>query len=126
MLPLDDYNLEADMSDFESCDKLVEEYEKKDSIKKWQFAYNSSICFSNNNPEINYQDDMISNVSIAPGEGKLPSNIRQEKDWDIYVKPQDLPDLYTRSMGFRCVKRMKDYGSDTTFYCHLHSLKVHS
>ena len=87
MQPLDDYDLEDDMSDLESCDKLEEEYEKKDSIKKWQFAYNSSICFSNNYPEINYQDEMLDNISIAPGEGKLPSNILQEMDWDIKSFP---------------------------------------
>ena len=30
-----------------------EYYEKHDPVKKWQFAYNRSTCFSNNYPEIN-------------------------------------------------------------------------
>ena len=73
-------------------DKEEEEYEKKDSIKKWQFKYNHSTCFFHNYPEINYKEDNTSNLSIAPGEGKLPTNLLEEKDWDLKTFPGLHPD----------------------------------
>ena len=57
-----------------------------------KFEYNRSICFSHNYPEINYKEDSGNRVSIAPGEGKTPSNILQEKDWDLKSFPCLLPD----------------------------------
>ena len=59
-----------------------EEYQTLDPVKKWQFPYNKSTCFSHNYPEISY-DDQRERVSVAPGEGKCPSNILEEKDWDL-------------------------------------------
>ena len=67
------------------------EYENSDSVKKWQFPYNKSTCFSNNYPEISYKDDS-ERVCIAPGEGKIPSSILEEKDWDLKSFPCLLPD----------------------------------
>ena len=61
-------------------------------MKKWQIEYNKSTCFSNNYPEINYKEDNSSNISIAPGEGKIPTNILEETDWDIKSFPGLLPD----------------------------------
>ena len=73
--------------DTDQVEAEEEEYESKDSVKKWQFRYNRSTCFSNNYPEINYQDESLSHVSVAPGAGKTPSNILREKDWDIKSFP---------------------------------------
>ena len=73
-------------------EKEEEEYQNKDSVKKWQFDYNRSTCFTNNYPEIDYRDDDGERVSVAPGEGKHPSNILREKDWDIKSFPCLLPD----------------------------------
>ena len=61
-------------------------------MKKWQFDYNRSTCFSHNYPEINYKEDTSEEVSVAPGEGKLPSNILEEKDWDLKSFPCLHPD----------------------------------
>ena len=69
-----------------------EEYKRKDCVKKWQFDYNQSTCFSNNYPEINYKEDTSEEISVAPGEGKLPSNILEEKDWDLKSFPCLHPD----------------------------------
>ena len=66
----------------DNVEKEEEEYQKHDPVKKWQFQYNKSTCFSNNYPEISYKEDHRDNVSVAPGEGKTPSNILQETDWD--------------------------------------------
>ena len=63
-----------------------------DCIKRWQFDYNRSTCFSDNYPEINYKEINTDNISIAPGEGKMPTNILEETDWDIKSFPCLHPD----------------------------------
>ena len=69
-----------------------EEYKRIDAVKKWQFEYNKSTCFSNNYPEISYKEDNGDRVSVAPGQGKCPTNILQETDWDLKSFPCLLPD----------------------------------
>ena len=71
-------NIKAD--DLDDSDRDEKEYEQKDAVKKWQFSYNQSICFTNNYPEIDYREDNSGGISIAPGEGKYPSNILNERD----------------------------------------------
>ena len=34
----------------------------------------------------------VNKISVAPGEGKCPSNILQETDWDLKLFPCLLPD----------------------------------
>ena len=99
----DNEDLEPQLTDDEESDKEDEEsetnedldekeYRKKDCVKKWQFEYNQSTCFSHNYPEINYKEDTSKEISVAPGEGKLPSNILEEKDWDLKSFPCLHPD----------------------------------
>ena len=83
----DDKVNDDNVEDFEE-----QEYKEKDSVKKWQFDYNRSTCFSNNYPEINYKEDTSEELSVAPGEGKIPSNILDEKDWDLKSFPCLHPD----------------------------------
>ena len=52
----------------------------------------ASTCFSNNYPEISYKDEDDDRFSIAPGEGKHPSNILEERDWDLKSFPCLHPD----------------------------------
>ena len=85
----DDESIDCDASDLEGEE---EEYERNDAVKKWQFNYNKSTCFSNNYPEIGYKEDTSNLLSIAPGEGKLPTNILEEQDWDIKSFPCLYPD----------------------------------
>ena len=80
------------------CDDLQDEleeeeqeYQNKDPVKKWQFPYNKSTCFSHNYPEISY-NDQSERISVAPGEGKYPSKILEENDWDLKTFPCLLPD----------------------------------
>ena len=68
------------------------EYQQKDPVKRWQFDYNRSTCFNDEYPEIGYKDDLAQSISVAPGEGKVPSNILQETDWDIKSFPCLFPD----------------------------------
>ena len=76
----------------DDSDRDEHEYQKNDVVKKWQFNYNQSTCFSHNYPEIDYREDNSTRISIAPGEGKYPSNILNEQDWDIKSFPTLLPD----------------------------------
>ena len=73
-------------------DEEEEEYQKKDCVRKWQFDYNRNTCFSDNYPEINYKEDMSNELSVAPGEGKTPTDILREVDWDIKSYPCLHPD----------------------------------
>ena len=72
--------------------KEEKEYLTKDPVRKWQFNYNQSTYFSNNYPEISYKDDINDTFDIAPGEGKTPTNVLQEIDWDIQTFPTLHPD----------------------------------
>lgn len=81
-----------DHSDTDEDEKEELEYITKDPVKKWQFDYNRSTCFSDNYPEINYKDEVNNAHEVAPGEGKIPTNILQEKDWDLRAFPSLLPD----------------------------------
>lgn len=48
------------------------------------FDYNRSSCATDDYPEIRYNSNVANNaISIAPGEGKTPSSILQEVNWDV-------------------------------------------
>ena len=66
--------------------KDEENYINNDPIRKFQISYNKSLCLSNKYPEISSLDD-VSEVEIAPGEGKRPIDILRENDWDIKAFP---------------------------------------
>ena len=59
------------------------EYQTKDVVKRYQFEYNKSLCMAHKYPEITANED----VSLAPGEGKIPKDIMAEEDWDIKAFP---------------------------------------
>ena len=76
-------------------DKEEEDCVLKDAARKWQFQYNSSTCFSNDFPELDVHDntkDEKEVLSVAPGEGKKPTNILNEEDWDVKSFPGLHPD----------------------------------
>ena len=74
-----------------------EEYLKKDPVRKFQFDHNVSTCLTNKFPEMLANDDgeevqESDDFSFAPGEGKTPSNIFMDVDWDIKAWPSLHPD----------------------------------
>ena len=91
-----DSNLQPELTDDESDndenDEEEHEYLTKDAVRKFQFDYNKSTCFSNNYPEISYKDERNDAHNVAPGEGKVPTNVLQESDWDIKTFPCLYPD----------------------------------
>ena len=50
---------------------------RNDPVRKFHFNYDKSLCLADKYPEI----------SVAPGEGQKPSNLLNEKDWDIKAFP---------------------------------------
>ena len=81
---IDKYVLSSD--DDENADEKDNiEYETKDAVKKFHFEYNKSLCMSNKYPEMSSNDNM--DISVAPGEGKIPKDILGEEDWDIKAFP---------------------------------------
>ena len=60
----------------------------KDSVARFQFDYHANTCFANDVPEISVnENDGPKAISIAPGEGKVPKDILQDKDWDMRAFP---------------------------------------
>ena len=79
---VDDAILEDDEEREEAIEK--EEWEKEqddlrnDPVKKYQFpGYDNSSCCIDNFPE----------MTISPGEGQRPLNMRTDKDWDVMAFP---------------------------------------
>ena len=69
------------------------EYITNDPIAKSQFNYNSSTCFGDNHPEISVEENTVQDpVQVAPGQGKIPKSILQEKDFDVKSFPCLFPD----------------------------------
>ena len=56
---------------------LLEEYEKEDLVKKFQFHYDDSIVMTDKFPEI----------SVAPGENEIPRNVLLDDNWDVRAFP---------------------------------------
>jgi len=90
-------------------DQEEEEYWRKDSVKKWQFEYNNETCFNHEYPEISYKDNVTDCVNVAPGEGKIPTNILEETDWDVKSFPCLLPDGKNSLHSERKVKIKEQY-----------------
>ena len=96
-----DENTESDDENTDSEEeKLQTEYTEGDSIQKWKFNFDSTTTFVNDFPELDVRENDTENnenfpntpVVLAPGEGKIPTNILDEKDWDLKSFPGLYPD----------------------------------
>ena len=76
-----DKNDENDEDD--KNEKEEEEYVRKDPIRKFQYDYNNTTCMTNKFPEV----DSNSALDFAPAEGKIPTSILKDEDWDINSFP---------------------------------------
>ena len=66
-----------------------------EAVRKQQFDHNRNSCMTNNYPEMLTDENGKSKnetLSFAPAEGNCPTNILEEKDWDIKSWPALLPD----------------------------------
>ena len=89
-----------DEGDANDSDAEEIEYVTKEPARKWQFDYNKSTCFCKEFPELDVKEDSSKDgpnekdviVSVAPGEGKIPTDILHEDDWDVKSFPWLHPD----------------------------------
>ena len=63
--------------------KEEDEYIKLDPVRKFQYDYNKTTCMTNKFPET----DSKSTLSFAPAEGKIPTSILKDENWDINSFP---------------------------------------
>ena len=85
-----DEKSEGEEIENESDREEEEDDANKDTIRKHQFNHNRNTCMTNNYPEMFTDENGISNaetLSFAPAEGNCPTNLQQEKDWDIKSWP---------------------------------------
>ena len=78
-----DKDINPEDDEFDREQKEDEEYVKKDPIRKFQYEYNKSTCMTNKFPEA----DSGSALDFAPAEGKIPTSILKDNDWDINSFP---------------------------------------
>ena len=77
------------------------DYIENDAVRKWQYTQDGNVLMDNIFPEnqINVHADDSSEianienegVSVAPGEGQMPTNILAENDWDVKTFPHLFP-----------------------------------
>ena len=95
--PANKPNFESINIDEDIAEDDEEEYLRKDPVRKFQFDHNVSTCLTNKFPEMLVNDDGEEipedyDFSFAPGEGKIPTNIYLDDDWDIKAWPSLHPD----------------------------------
>ena len=99
-------NVNEDISEKEEeerekeSEKEEEEYLKMDPVRKFQYDYNKTTCMTNKFPET----DSNSTLSFAPAEGKIPTSILRDDDWDINSFPNLHPSGQNKMFQEREVK----------------------
>ena len=68
----------------EIIDSVFEEADDEDPRGLYQFDYNLHTCFQDDHPEIHVEDTTI---SVNPGEGKMPTSIIMDNEWDMKSHP---------------------------------------
>ena len=72
-------------------------YQREDVVQKHKFDYLGTTAMLENFPELHCKADIEDNPAnkttvVAPGQGKVPTNILTEKDWDTRAFPCLHPD----------------------------------
>ena len=81
----------------ENEDEMEINYITKDPVRKHQFDHNRNTCLTNNYPEMFVDENenrvaTTEQLSFAPAEGNTPTNILNERNWDIKGWPVLHPD----------------------------------
>ena len=87
MFQVSDELEEEIINEIHSENEEEEEFHDKDNIKKNQFDYDQNTCMASKFPEAGLQRE----ISVAPGEGQIPTSILRDKQWDINSFPQLFP-----------------------------------
>jgi hypothetical protein len=88
-------NEDTDSDDTE--EEKENNYITNDPVRKHQFDHNKNSCMTNNYPEmfVDGNGEKVINsehLSFAPAEGNWPTNLLNEKNWDIKSWPGLHPD----------------------------------
>ena len=89
-----DINIDEDQSSEDDEEDDNEEV-TKDTIRKHQFDHNRNTAMTNTYPEMSTDDNgrkVNGQLFFAPAEGNCPTNLQEEKDWDIKTWPALLAD----------------------------------
>ena len=80
--------------DSEEEERTEESYTTRDVIRKHQFDHNRNTCMTNDYPEMftDMNGKVASELAFAPAEGNCPTNLLDEKDWDVKSWPGLHPD----------------------------------
>ena len=77
----------------DELEKEEEEYQREDPVQKYKFDFNGHTALLDQHPELDVKDLIgNSNTAVAPGEGKIPTNVMSDPDWDIKTFPCLYPD----------------------------------
>jgi hypothetical protein len=93
----EDHNIDDEDDELPNDNDEAEETNNisKDTIRRHQFDHNRNTCMTNNYPEMFTDENGRKNsseLSFAPAEGNHPTNLLDEKDWDIKSWPALHPD----------------------------------
>ena len=101
--PEDEMNVEHDYDSEIENEKEDIEFRTKDVVRKYQFDYDMTTCMVPKFPE-GIPETADQEFNVAPGEGKIPSNILKEDDWDL----KSFPNLHpTGTNGLKQKRRVK-------------------
>ena len=103
--PEDEVKVESDSETDEESEDI--EYRTKDPVKKHQFDYDITSCMIPKFPEAIPQNTQ-QELNFAPGEGKIPTNILKEDDWDVKSFPNLLPSGRNGLHQKRVIKGLTD------------------
>ena len=107
MNPEDEMGVKND-SDAENEDEKEDlEYRMRDVVRKYQFDYDMTTCMVPKYPEA-IPETTEQEFNVAPGEGKIPSNILKEDDWDLKSFPNLHPTGTNGLKQKRAVKGLTD------------------
>ena len=75
-----------------------------DPVRRQQFQNERATMFVNDFPEVDVRDPHGPNIPVvvAPGEGKIPTNILKETNWDLKSFPCLYPDGKKGTLIYQC------------------------
>ena len=77
----------------DEMEKEEQKYQSEDQVQKFKIDFKRHTALLNQHPELDVTDLIgNSNTAVAPGEGKIPTNILADPEWDIKTFPQLFPD----------------------------------
>jgi hypothetical protein len=90
----EDMDIDSDVAS-DDGEEVVNNDVNKDTIRKHQVDHNRNTAMTNNYPEISIDENgskVNNHLFFAPAEGNHPTNLQEEKDWDIKIWPALLPE----------------------------------